>query len=170
MTMWKVCTVDMALRDLDKSSLNMVPDEIMMESDTILVQYIIKSWKLQNKNPSTLPDNPLMVELILTILSRQWNRWIRTCPGPQKKNHQWAAYYLSSKHPHSLNSLCNKLFQAFLLWIHNIYESHVPASADNTLYFCFPVPATNSLCQDDWCLAHIFSVNSICRGIKQPSH
>ena len=41
----------MALRDLDKSSLNMVPDEIMMESDTVLVQYIIKSWKLQNKNP-----------------------------------------------------------------------------------------------------------------------
>lgn len=53
--MWKVCTVDMALRDLDKSSLNMVPDEIIMESDTILVQYIIKSWKLQNKNPSTQP-------------------------------------------------------------------------------------------------------------------
>ena len=51
----KVCTVDMALRDLDKSSLNMVPDEIIMESDTILVQYIIKSWKLQNKNPSTQP-------------------------------------------------------------------------------------------------------------------
>ena len=50
--MSKVCTVDMALRDLDKSSINMVPDEIIMESDTILVQYIIKSWKLQNKNPS----------------------------------------------------------------------------------------------------------------------
>ena len=69
--MWKVCTVDMALRDLDKSSLNMVPDEIMMESDTILVQYIIKSWKLQNKNPSTKQDNQLIVELRLTIYYRQ---------------------------------------------------------------------------------------------------
>ena len=108
----------------------------------------------------------LIIKLNLIINFRQWNRWIRTCTGPQKKNYQWAAHHLSSKHPHSLNSLCNKLFQAFLLWIHNFYKSYVPASLDNSLYFCFPISASNSLCQDDRCLAHILSADSICRGIN----
>lgn len=48
------CTVDMDLRDLDKTTVNLIPESIFMEGDTLLVQYIIKSWTLERKNISRL--------------------------------------------------------------------------------------------------------------------
>ena len=44
----------MDLRDLDKTTVNLIPENIFMEGDTLLVQYIIKSWKLDRKNISRL--------------------------------------------------------------------------------------------------------------------
>ena len=44
----------MDLRDLDKTTVNLIPENIFMEGDTLLVQYIIKSWTLDPKNISRL--------------------------------------------------------------------------------------------------------------------
>ena len=44
----------MDLRDLDKTTVNLIPENIFMEGDTLLVQYIIKSWTLDRKNISRL--------------------------------------------------------------------------------------------------------------------
>ena len=151
----------MALRDLDKSSLNMVPDEIMMESDTVLVQYIIKSWKLQNKNPGMISISTVAANY---FICRQWDCGTGACPRPQAEDHQWAADHLSPQCAHTGNRLCNKFLQTLLLWIHNIYKSDISASPYNSVHLCLPIPPTNSLCENDRCLAHIFPTNSVCRG------
>ena len=43
----QLCTVDMEIRELERSTINLVPELVFMESDTVLVQYIISSWSLQ---------------------------------------------------------------------------------------------------------------------------
>ena len=42
----------MEIRDLERSTINLVPEQVFMEGDTILVQYIISSWSLQYRNTS----------------------------------------------------------------------------------------------------------------------
>ena len=37
----------MEIRDLEKTTINLVPELVFMESDTVLVQYIISRWSLQ---------------------------------------------------------------------------------------------------------------------------
>ena len=41
----------MELRELDKPTINMIPEDIFMEGDTVLVQYIIAKWSLELKDP-----------------------------------------------------------------------------------------------------------------------
>ena len=48
----QLCTVDMEIRELERETINLVPELVFMESDTILVQYIISSWSLQYRNNS----------------------------------------------------------------------------------------------------------------------
>ena len=36
----------MEIRDLERSTVNLVPERVFMESETILVQYIISRWSL----------------------------------------------------------------------------------------------------------------------------
>ena len=43
----QLCTVDMEIRELERSTVNLVPEMVFMESDTILVQYIVSDWSLQ---------------------------------------------------------------------------------------------------------------------------
>ena len=51
----------MEIRELERSTVNLVPEMVFMESDTILVQYILSDWSLQlrsvlsreNKNDHT---------------------------------------------------------------------------------------------------------------------
>ena len=42
----------MEIRDLEKTTIRLVPELVFMESDTVLVQYIISSWSLQHRNAS----------------------------------------------------------------------------------------------------------------------
>ena len=42
----------MEIRDLEKTTISLVPELVFMESDTVLVQYIISSWSLQHRNDS----------------------------------------------------------------------------------------------------------------------
>ena len=46
-TIIQLCTVDMEIRELERLIINLVPELVFMESDTVLVQYIISSWSLQ---------------------------------------------------------------------------------------------------------------------------
>ena len=48
----QLCTVDMEIRELERLTINLVPELVFMESDTVLVQYIISSWSLQYRNDS----------------------------------------------------------------------------------------------------------------------
>ena len=43
----QLCTVDMEIRELERLTINLVPETVFMESDTVLVQYIISRWSLQ---------------------------------------------------------------------------------------------------------------------------
>ena len=43
----KLCTVKLEIRELERSTINLVPEMVFMESDTELVQYIISKWSLQ---------------------------------------------------------------------------------------------------------------------------
>ena len=40
----KVCTVDLIVRLLETSVMKLTPNNLMMESDTVLTQYIITNW------------------------------------------------------------------------------------------------------------------------------
>ena len=42
----------MEIRALERSTISLVPELVFMESDTVLVQYIISSWSLQFRNDS----------------------------------------------------------------------------------------------------------------------
>ena len=44
---FKLCTVDLEIRELERSTINLVPEMVFMEGDTVLVQYIISRWSLQ---------------------------------------------------------------------------------------------------------------------------
>ena len=48
----QLCTVDMEVRELERETINLVPESVFMEGDTVLVQYIISSWSLQYRNNS----------------------------------------------------------------------------------------------------------------------
>ena len=48
----QLCTVDMEIRELERETISLVPELVFMESDTVLVQYIISSWSLQYRNDS----------------------------------------------------------------------------------------------------------------------
>ena len=49
----QLCTVDMEIRDLEKTTISLVPELVFMESDTVLVQYIISSWLLEQRHATT---------------------------------------------------------------------------------------------------------------------
>ena len=40
------CTTNIEIRDLERSITEVTPNEIMMEGNTVLTQYIITHWKL----------------------------------------------------------------------------------------------------------------------------
>merc|ERR1712038_1450667 len=67
--------IHLILRDVDKSTMNMIPENIFMESDTVLVQYIIKSWTLQLRNTS---DTNQGIELVLVLKRRIINEMLTT--------------------------------------------------------------------------------------------
>ena len=48
----QLCTVDMEIMALERETISLVPELVFMESDTVLVQYIISSWSLQHRNAS----------------------------------------------------------------------------------------------------------------------
>jgi len=64
------CTVDMELRELDKPTINMIPEDIFMEGDTVLVQYIIAKWSLELKDPG---DSNQGINLKLVMKRRIMN-------------------------------------------------------------------------------------------------
>ena len=39
--------MDLSLRDIEMSTINLTPDKVTMQGDTVLVQYIVQSWELQ---------------------------------------------------------------------------------------------------------------------------
>ena len=42
----------MEIRDLERSTVNLIPENVFMESETVLVQYIISNWSLNLRNLS----------------------------------------------------------------------------------------------------------------------
>ena len=42
--------MDLELRELERSSILLVPKDVVMESETVLTQYIISKWSLQYKS------------------------------------------------------------------------------------------------------------------------
>ena len=42
----------MEIRELERKTITLLPELVFMESDTVLVQYIISSWSLQYRNNS----------------------------------------------------------------------------------------------------------------------
>ena len=39
--------MDLSLRDIEMTTINLTPDKVQMQGDTVLVQYIVQSWELQ---------------------------------------------------------------------------------------------------------------------------
>ena len=54
----------MEIRELERSTISLVPELVFMESDTVLVQYIISSWSLQYRNDSEYRES-IIKELYL---------------------------------------------------------------------------------------------------------
>ena len=44
--------MDLELRELERASINLIPKIVMMESKTVLTQYIISKWSLEYKTES----------------------------------------------------------------------------------------------------------------------
>ena len=49
------CTMDLELRELERSSILLMPKDVVMESETVLTQYIISKWSLQYKSEGRRP-------------------------------------------------------------------------------------------------------------------
>ena len=54
----------MEIRELERKTISLVPELVFMESDTVLVQYIISSWSLQYRNHSEYRES-IIKELYL---------------------------------------------------------------------------------------------------------
>ena len=50
--------MDLSLRDIEMSTINLTPDKVKMQGDTVLVQYIVQSWELQ-KYEGIIPNAQL---------------------------------------------------------------------------------------------------------------
>ena len=48
--------MDLELRELERASINLIPKIVMMESKTVLTQYIISKWSLEYKTESNNTD------------------------------------------------------------------------------------------------------------------
>ena len=46
--------MDLELRELERASINLIPKIVMMESKTVLTQYIISKWSLEYKTESNI--------------------------------------------------------------------------------------------------------------------
>ena len=44
----------MELRDSDKTTVNLIPGNISMVGDTVLVQYIVENWSLEHKDKGNM--------------------------------------------------------------------------------------------------------------------
>ena len=44
--------MDLELRELERASISLIPKTVMMESKTVLTQYIISKWSLEYKTES----------------------------------------------------------------------------------------------------------------------
>ena len=49
-----MCTVDLIVRELETSVMEITPHIITMKSETVLTQYIITNWTLEYKNTSDI--------------------------------------------------------------------------------------------------------------------
>ena len=59
----------MEIRDLEKTTISLLPELVFMESDTVLVQYIISSWSLQYRNHSEYRESIIKELYLLTYKS-----------------------------------------------------------------------------------------------------
>ena len=48
--MLKKCKVTLELRDLEKSTIKLIPHNVVMESETELTQYVLAKWSLQYRS------------------------------------------------------------------------------------------------------------------------
>ena len=60
------CTMDLELRELERSSIRLLPKDVMMESETVLTQYIISKWSIQYKSESDMTEG-----IILTLILKR---------------------------------------------------------------------------------------------------
>ena len=44
---YKTCSMDLSLRDIEMTTINLTPDQVTMQGDTVLVQYIVQSVELE---------------------------------------------------------------------------------------------------------------------------
>jgi len=58
------CSVDLEVRELEQFSMRLIPDMMLMESDTVLTQYIISSWSLVYRNDDD-PSAGVALQLVL---------------------------------------------------------------------------------------------------------
>ena len=47
----------MEIRELERKTISLVPELVFMESDTVLVQYIISSWSLEQRHATGILYN-----------------------------------------------------------------------------------------------------------------
>ena len=62
--MFQVCTVNLIVRKLEMSVMEITPNIITMESETVLTQYLITNWTLEYKNASNV-DAGIQMTIVL---------------------------------------------------------------------------------------------------------
>ena len=60
----------MEIRELERSTVNLVPELVFMEGDTVLVQYIVSDWSLQLRSVLYNGLTKIQILLIGTLLTR----------------------------------------------------------------------------------------------------
>ena len=64
MSMSQVCTVNLVVRKLETSVMEITPNIITMESETVLTQYLITNWTLTYNNASNV-DSGIQMTIVL---------------------------------------------------------------------------------------------------------
>ena len=81
--------MDLSLRDIEMTTINLIPDRVLMQGDTVLVQYIVQSWELQKYEGWSMcyfrftPSVPLdetveQIKLVLILKRRIINELLTT--------------------------------------------------------------------------------------------
>ena len=164
MRMSQVCTVNLVVRKLETSVMQITPNIIAMESETVLTQYLITNWTLAYNNASNV-DSGIQMTI---VLKRRILNAILTVYLPTVlvliivyATNFFKAFFFEVDHKRHITTV---IIASVTFSGNRLSEPHIPACPDHIVHQRFKQSSADGLREDGGCLAHLRPSHSLGRG------